>query len=84
VTVVSALFAVTDDRAVGPGFLGFAVLFLMAVAVYLLMRDMTRRVRRLRYGTDPTRRADDVPSRSPDLDQGTRRSDPPDGAGPAA
>ncbi|MFT4123884.1 MAG: hypothetical protein QM635_08635 [Microbacteriaceae bacterium] len=38
-----------DEDAVSPGWIGFAVTFVLAVAVVLLITDMTRRLRRLRY-----------------------------------
>jgi hypothetical protein len=37
------------DELIGPGIAGFVAIFLLAVAVILLVRDMNRRVRRLRY-----------------------------------
>lgn len=40
--------AVPDDL-VTPGVIGFVITFLVAVAAVLLIIDMTRRVRRLRY-----------------------------------
>ena len=37
------------DDLVTPGVIGFVITFLVAVAAVLLIIDMTRRVRRLRY-----------------------------------
>lgn len=38
-----------DADAVTPGVIGFVAIFLIAVATVLLILDMTRRVRRVRY-----------------------------------
>lgn len=38
-----------DPNQVTPGVIGFAVTFLIAVITVLLVIDMTRRVRRIRY-----------------------------------
>ncbi len=37
---------------VTPGFWGFAIIFLIAVVAVLLIIDMTRRIRRVRYRAD--------------------------------
>ncbi len=42
-----------DPRGFGPGWLGFLVLFLMAVATYLLIRSMTGHLRKVRYSPEP-------------------------------
>ncbi|WP_243224712.1 hypothetical protein [Microbacterium sp. CIAB417] len=38
-----------DPDAVTPGFIGFAAVVLLVIAVVLLIWDMNRRVRRVRY-----------------------------------
>lgn len=38
----------TEDQ-VGPGFLGFLAMFFIVVIMFFLIRDMVRRVRRVRY-----------------------------------
>lgn len=38
-----------DPNSVTPGWVGFTIMFLLAVAVILLIMDMVRRVRRVRY-----------------------------------
>jgi hypothetical protein len=38
-----------DPNLITPGVIGFAITFLIAVATVLLLLDMTRRVRRVRY-----------------------------------
>lgn len=38
-----------DPNSVTPGFAGFAMIVLIVVAVVLLIRDMNRRIRRVRY-----------------------------------
>ncbi|MBK6873355.1 MAG: hypothetical protein IPJ14_08895 [Kineosporiaceae bacterium] len=50
---VAALAANDPPRGFGPGFIGFAVLFLMAVATYLLFRSMVGHLRKVRYSPDP-------------------------------
>ena len=37
------------DSEIGPGIVGFVATFAIAVALVLLVRDMNRRVQRLRY-----------------------------------
>ena len=62
-----------SDDSVTPGVVGFAVTFFIAVAAILLVLDMTRRIRRVRYraeiaekldaeqgGTTPDRDADQL------------------------
>ncbi len=38
-----------NQNSVTPGFVGFAITFLIAIAVVLLCLDLVRRVRRVRY-----------------------------------
>ncbi len=38
-----------DPTSVTPGFLGFFVVFLLAIATWLLLRNLTARLRRMRY-----------------------------------
>ena len=38
-----------DPESVSPGLWGFAVVFVLAIVVWLLMRNMTGRLRRLRF-----------------------------------
>lgn len=38
-----------DQDTVTPGWIGFTVIFVVAVIVVLLIVDMTRRIRRVRY-----------------------------------
>lgn len=38
-----------DPNVVSPGVIGFIVIFLIAAATVLLVVDMTRRIRRVRY-----------------------------------
>ncbi len=42
---------VPDPDTVSPGFLGFAVMFLLAVATVLLIRSMVTHVRKVQYLT---------------------------------
>jgi len=48
-----ALAANDPPRGIGPGFTGFVVLFLLAVACYLLFRSMVGHLRKVRYSPDP-------------------------------
>ena len=41
-----------DVNLITPGVVGFAVTFLIAIATVLLLLDMTRRVRRVRYRSE--------------------------------
>ena len=38
-----------DPESVSPGLWGFFVVFVLAIVVWLLMRNMTQRLRRLRF-----------------------------------
>ena len=46
------------DDSVTPGVLGFVVTFLLAVAVVLLVLDMVRRIRRVRYRAEIAEKLD--------------------------
>ena len=41
-----------DEASVTPGWIGFVVIFAVALATVLLIIDMTRRVRRVRYRSE--------------------------------
>lgn len=61
--VVSALHAATpppefDPNSVTPTWVGFLITFLVAVAAVLLILDMVRRVRRVRYRSEIRERLD--------------------------
>ncbi len=47
-----------DPNLVTPGVVGFLLTFGLAVAVVLLVIDMTRRIRRIRYRAEVTERLD--------------------------
>jgi hypothetical protein len=47
-----------DDDAVTPGVLGFAVTFFIAIAAVLLVLDMVRRIRRVRYRAEIAEKLD--------------------------
>ena len=47
-----------SDDAVTPGVVGFAVTFFIAVAAILLIVDMTRRIRRVRYRAEIAEKLD--------------------------
>ncbi|MBK6888045.1 MAG: hypothetical protein IPH03_17385 [Tetrasphaera sp.] len=44
-----ALPAAVDNQEHSSGFLGFIVVFVLALAVYLLVRNLTARLRRMNY-----------------------------------
>lgn len=61
VTASSAPAVPTGDaaREIGPGFAGFVATASMVIVVIFLIRDMTRRIRRVRYaGTAEERQAE--------------------------
>jgi hypothetical protein len=49
-----------DPNSVSPGILGFLAFFLLAIALYLLVRNMNGHLRRMRY------RAEDADEAPPD------------------
>jgi len=55
----------TDDaaREIGPGFVGFVFTALVAIGVILLVRDMQRRIRRVRYMSETEQRQQDMVER---------------------
>jgi hypothetical protein len=44
---------VPNPNKVSPGFAGFLVVFLIAIATIMLVRSMTKHLRRVRYSPDP-------------------------------
>lgn len=57
-TADAVLVAVKNPDLVTPGVWGFVITFLIAVAVVLLVMDMVRRIRRVRYREDIARKLD--------------------------
>jgi flagellar biosynthesis/type III secretory pathway M-ring protein FliF/YscJ len=57
-----------DPNSVTPGFRGFLVVFLLAIVVWLLMRNMTRRLRRMRLREEQAQRDADAANGRPDDD----------------
>ncbi|HST83241.1 MAG TPA: hypothetical protein VLL08_16010 [Kineosporiaceae bacterium] len=47
------VITVPNPDTVSPGFLGFAVMFLLAVATILLIRSMVAHLRKVRYLPEP-------------------------------
>lgn len=47
------VITVPDPDTVSPGFLGFAVMFLLALATVLLIRSMVAHLRKVRYLPEP-------------------------------
>lgn len=68
-----------SEDAVTPGVVGFTVTFLIAVAAVLLILDMTRRIRRVRYREEIARKLDAEQSAGGDGD----REDDRDGDAPS-
>ena len=68
-----------DPNTVTPGVIGFIITFLVAAVTVLLILDMTRRVRRLRYRSEIAEQLDaeqlDVEQR--DAENGAVSADPP-------
>jgi hypothetical protein len=50
-------------REIGPGFVGFVFTAFVAIAVILLVRDMQRRIRRVRYMSETEQRQQDMVER---------------------
>jgi hypothetical protein len=57
--LAGAVQTVPDPDRVSPGFAGFAVMFLLAVATIVLIRSMTKHMRRVPYLPEPPQ--DSVP-----------------------
>ncbi|MEE1619926.1 hypothetical protein V1259_00810 [Zafaria sp. J156] len=74
-------------RQIGPGFAGFLATALMVVAVIFLIRDMVRRIRRVRYAADAESRQQELVERGrelqPDDDALPRANDAAADGGPA-
>lgn len=51
----------------GPGFLGFVFTALMAIAAIFLIRDMVRRIRRVRYTSEAEARQERLVTRGQNL-----------------
>jgi len=58
--VLATLGATPDPSEVGPGLLGFLVMFGLALAVLLLVRSMAGHLRKVRYSVPPGEAATDV------------------------
>ena len=63
----------------GPGFLAFLAFFLLAVALWFLMRNMNARMRRMSYRQQAAHRGKDDPQAGP-ADLGTEADAPETGA----
>jgi hypothetical protein len=50
---------IPDPETVSPGFAGFVSIFLLAVATVLLIRSMTKHLRKVRYAPEPPSMGDD-------------------------
>jgi hypothetical protein len=55
-----------SPESVTPGLWGFLVVFVLAIVVWLLMRNMTQRLRRLRFREQERLRREGGPTQSPE------------------
>jgi hypothetical protein len=62
-----------SDDQVTPGYVGFLVTFALAVVVVLLIIDMVRRIRRVRYRAEIAERLDAEQSGREDRPEGDER-----------
>jgi hypothetical protein len=67
----------------GPGFLAFLAFFLLALALWFLMRNMNARMRRMSYRQQAAHRGKDDPQAAPGDLEGTSPAGPPEGEGNA-
>lgn len=58
VRFLSSVQTVPDPDKVSPGFAGFAVMFLLAIATIVLIRSMTKHLRKVRYLPQPPGESD--------------------------
>jgi hypothetical protein len=63
-----------SDDSVTPGVVGFTVTFLIAVAAVLLILDMTRRIRRVRYRAEIAEKLDAEKAEQQDDTDGDSRA----------
>ncbi|GAA3701595.1 hypothetical protein GCM10022377_14070 [Zhihengliuella alba] len=79
----SLMDAPTGDaaREVGPGFAGFVATALMVIAAIFLIRDMVRRIRRVRYTAETEDRQRELVERGKQYETGDDDAPEPDPAG---
>ncbi|QNA92190.1 MULTISPECIES: hypothetical protein [unclassified Microbacterium] len=73
-----------DPVSVTPGFVGFAAIVLVVIAVILLIWDMNRRIRRVRYRDEVREEldAEEAARAAGESEAGTGATDDPRGATP--
>jgi flagellar biosynthesis/type III secretory pathway M-ring protein FliF/YscJ len=71
-----------DPESVSPGLWGFLVVFVLAIVVWLLMRNMTGRLRRLRFREEERQRREAAERDSSKRDSSKRDDDEPPAPGP--
>jgi hypothetical protein len=64
--VFTASVDLGDPNSVSPGILGFLAFFLLALALYLLVRNMNGHLRRMRYRAEAAEK--DQPEEPPSTD----------------
>jgi hypothetical protein len=57
--------SVPDPDTVSPGFLGFAVIFVLSLVTILLIRSMVGHLRKVRYAPEPEQQATKTPDSGP-------------------
>lgn len=60
---------ITEDaaRSIGPGFVGFVATAAVVIATIFIIRDMTRRIRRVRYQGEAEARQQDLVQRGKNI-----------------
>jgi hypothetical protein len=69
-SVRAATVVYPNQDKVSPGFAGFMVMFLLAVATVLLIRSMVKHMRKVRYLPLPDDGQDGQPDPGSDIDRG--------------
>ena len=67
----------TPSTSVSPGLGGFLAFFLLAIALWLLMRNMNARLRRMSYREEAEARAAQAGDKAPTGSSGTAGQDSP-------
>lgn len=67
----------TPSTSVSPGLGGFLAFFLLAIALWLLMRNMNARLRRMSYREEAEARAAQAGAKAPTGSSGTAGQDSP-------
>ena len=71
---MSGLVRAAEDSSVSPGLLGFLVVALLGVATWLLLRSMTRHLRRVDVSASGREGLMEAPEDNKDVDEGGDRA----------